>query len=286
MRYWGDRFPILAAHAFEADLAPNGRFTQFGENGYFCICDETGRAIGRIDYEGFDLPARQAELSILIGEKDAWSKGYGTRGDHAAARMALQRSRGAPRLARGLPGEHPRPYAPTKKSASSARGQARSVVHGWPVARRASLQHPAAASSMPAITRTGHIPIDATCRSMYHEALRIAIRVCGVRLRLSASGKEPNHVLKMRLTRMGAKGQPHYRIVVQEARSKRDGRYRGEPRPLQPAHRAEHDRRQCRARAVLARVSARSRPNRSRRSSSAPVSRRCASRPRHRGLRW
>ena len=24
---------------------------------------------------------------------------------------------------------------------------------------------------------------------------------------------------------MGAKGQPHYRIVVQEARSKRDGRY-------------------------------------------------------------
>lgn len=32
-------------------------------------------------------------------------------------------------------------------------------------------------------------------------------------------------MLKMRLTRMGAKGQPHYRIVVQEARSKRDGRF-------------------------------------------------------------
>ncbi len=32
-------------------------------------------------------------------------------------------------------------------------------------------------------------------------------------------------VLKLRLTRMGAKGQPHYRIVVQEARSKRDGRF-------------------------------------------------------------
>ncbi len=32
-------------------------------------------------------------------------------------------------------------------------------------------------------------------------------------------------MLKLRLTRMGAKGQPHYRIVVQEARSKRDGRY-------------------------------------------------------------
>lgn len=32
-------------------------------------------------------------------------------------------------------------------------------------------------------------------------------------------------MLKLRLTRMGAKGQPHYRIVVQEARSKRDGRF-------------------------------------------------------------
>lgn len=78
MRYWGDRHPILAAHAFEADLAPDGRFTKFEENGYFCICDETGRAIGRIDYEEFTLPERQAELSILIGERDAWSRGYGT----------------------------------------------------------------------------------------------------------------------------------------------------------------------------------------------------------------
>lgn len=78
MRYWGDRHPILPAHAFEADLAPGGRFTQFGENGYFCICDETGRAIGRIDYEGLTLPEREAELSILIGERDAWSAGYGT----------------------------------------------------------------------------------------------------------------------------------------------------------------------------------------------------------------
>lgn len=32
-------------------------------------------------------------------------------------------------------------------------------------------------------------------------------------------------MLKLRLTRMGAKGRPHYRIVVQEARSKRDGRF-------------------------------------------------------------
>lgn len=78
MRYWGDRSPIVSAHEFAADLAPTGRFVQFGENGYFCICDETGRAIGRIDYEGFKMPERTAELSILIGERDAWSAGYGT----------------------------------------------------------------------------------------------------------------------------------------------------------------------------------------------------------------
>ena len=78
MQYWGDRYPILAAHAFEADIAPNGRFTQFGKDGYFGICDESGRLIGRIDYEGFELPERAAELSILIGEKDVWSKGYGS----------------------------------------------------------------------------------------------------------------------------------------------------------------------------------------------------------------
>lgn len=32
-------------------------------------------------------------------------------------------------------------------------------------------------------------------------------------------------MLKMRLTRMGAKDKVHYRVVVQEARSKRDGRF-------------------------------------------------------------
>ena len=32
-------------------------------------------------------------------------------------------------------------------------------------------------------------------------------------------------MLKMRLTRMGSKDRAHYRVVVQEARSKRDGRY-------------------------------------------------------------
>jgi len=78
MQYWGERAALTPAGTFEAELAPGGRFTKFGENGYFCICDETGRAIGRIDYEGLHLPECQAELSILIGEKDVWSRGYGS----------------------------------------------------------------------------------------------------------------------------------------------------------------------------------------------------------------
>lgn len=77
MQYWGNPSPLVAEHAFEADLAPDGRFTKFEENGYFCICDESGRPIGRLEYEGLDSGDRSAELGILIGEKDAWNKGYG-----------------------------------------------------------------------------------------------------------------------------------------------------------------------------------------------------------------
>lgn len=78
MQYWGERAALVPEGMFERDLAPDGRFTKFAENGYFCICDASGRAIGRIEYEGLCLPQRAAELSILIGEKDAWSKGYGS----------------------------------------------------------------------------------------------------------------------------------------------------------------------------------------------------------------
>jgi RimJ/RimL family protein N-acetyltransferase len=78
MRHWGERGSIVEEHKFEADLAPGGRFTQFDKNGYFCICDADGRAIGRIEYEGLKLRQRTAELSILIGERDAWSMGYGS----------------------------------------------------------------------------------------------------------------------------------------------------------------------------------------------------------------
>lgn len=77
MQYWGERLPVVVEDAMRADLAPGGRFTTFERDGYFCICDENGRPIGRVDYEGFRPRGRHAELGILIGEKDAWSRGYG-----------------------------------------------------------------------------------------------------------------------------------------------------------------------------------------------------------------
>lgn len=60
---------------------------------------------------------------------------------------------------------------------------------------------------------------------MYHEALRMEISAFARANEHDDAREGTDYVLKMRLTRMGAKGQPHYRIVVQEARSKRDGRY-------------------------------------------------------------
>lgn len=77
MQYWAQPQPLVVEHQFEADLAPGGRFTVFGECGYFCIVDETGRPIGRLDYEGLRPPHLSCELGIFIGEQDAWGAGYG-----------------------------------------------------------------------------------------------------------------------------------------------------------------------------------------------------------------
>lgn len=81
MRFWGSRQPIVPENRFEDDLAPGGRFTRFDQDGFFCICDETGRPIGRLDYEGTAGDGgprdRRAALGIFIGEVDAQNRGYG-----------------------------------------------------------------------------------------------------------------------------------------------------------------------------------------------------------------
>ena len=77
MRYWGERLPLVREDDFAADLAPGGRFTTFGADGYFCICDETDRPIGLVQYEGSAARDRRVQMGILIGDRDAWGKGYG-----------------------------------------------------------------------------------------------------------------------------------------------------------------------------------------------------------------
>lgn len=78
IRGWGPWQPLVPAHAFAAELAPGGSFTLFGTDGAFCICDEATRPIGRIGYGGLEPPALHCELGIVIGERDAQNRGYGT----------------------------------------------------------------------------------------------------------------------------------------------------------------------------------------------------------------
>jgi len=49
-----------------------------GKDRTFVIETKDGRPIGNIGLIGLDWKNRRTEIGIMIGEKDAWSKGYGT----------------------------------------------------------------------------------------------------------------------------------------------------------------------------------------------------------------
>jgi RimJ/RimL family protein N-acetyltransferase len=76
MRHWGIAAPLVRHDAFEHDL--RDRFARFDDAGYFMIELESGAPIGRIDFERLSERTRSAEIMILIGERAARGKGYGT----------------------------------------------------------------------------------------------------------------------------------------------------------------------------------------------------------------
>ncbi len=74
MQDWGERLPLSVEGRLEANPAPGGRFTTVDNNGSFCICHETGRPIGRLDYKGSAPDDRRTQWSILIGERTPGTK--------------------------------------------------------------------------------------------------------------------------------------------------------------------------------------------------------------------
>ena len=76
MRHWAKPAPLVAEDAFAADLP--GRFARFTDAGYFMIQPHDGPPIGRIEFERLDPQAASAEVMILIGDRAAWGRGFGT----------------------------------------------------------------------------------------------------------------------------------------------------------------------------------------------------------------
>lgn len=77
-RFWNEAMPLVVEGYLEEGMQPGGRATKFDTEGHFIICDETARPIGQLSFHDYSHRHRHAELAILIGEKDAWSKGYGS----------------------------------------------------------------------------------------------------------------------------------------------------------------------------------------------------------------
>ena len=79
MRHWAMPTAPVLPDQFATDLG--GRFARFAEAGYFAVvplADPAGPLVGRVEYERLDPVARSAEVMLLIGERAAWGRGYGT----------------------------------------------------------------------------------------------------------------------------------------------------------------------------------------------------------------
>jgi ribosomal-protein-alanine N-acetyltransferase len=78
MRNFGGSMPLVAEGQFKDDFGPHGAFSKFERAGEFIICDEATRPIGQLGFFDYNPESRRADVWVLLGEKDVWSKGYGS----------------------------------------------------------------------------------------------------------------------------------------------------------------------------------------------------------------
>jgi len=78
LQYWSGSVPSASTLAqFEADLASWSNQRDARRDRY-AILDERGSMVGMVSYYNVIFERRQAELGIYIGDRDNWSRGYGT----------------------------------------------------------------------------------------------------------------------------------------------------------------------------------------------------------------
>ncbi len=74
--------------SYERNWSFDYRFTDMPRRS-FAVEDESGRHIGNVMYYNIDAAHDEAEIGISIGERDYWSRGYGSDALEAVVRLLL-----------------------------------------------------------------------------------------------------------------------------------------------------------------------------------------------------
>lgn len=77
-RYDAARPLAMSYRAFVSTMSEDLQFTSAYRRSFAIEEIAGGKHIGNVMYYGYDAMLREAELGITIGDRDYWSKGYGT----------------------------------------------------------------------------------------------------------------------------------------------------------------------------------------------------------------
>jgi RimJ/RimL family protein N-acetyltransferase len=77
-RHLAMRYPLSLAAETAWMQAGVAKPMAFGANVFFAIETKDGAHIGNINFHEMSAEQRKAHLGVVIGEKEYWSKGYGT----------------------------------------------------------------------------------------------------------------------------------------------------------------------------------------------------------------